>query len=137
MKKSENIKISDLVESHFFKNEDLEKYKYLSDSSIGYENWNSEGIHYIFKINNTIHYNAVLSNNFEIYNQYIQDGWNINREDLFRQILNCEDDEKLLEIEPIKVEYLEKYEKYLIIDGLHRVSYLLNKYGEEYILKIK
>jgi len=95
MKKLEEIKISDLIASHFFKNEDLIKYETVYKNSIGIENWNDSGYHYIFEIKNTIHYKSISNNDFNLYNEYIKDGWNINREDLFRVILENDNDEKL------------------------------------------
>jgi hypothetical protein len=131
------VKISDLIASHFFLHEHIDsgKYKDIILNSIGVEKWNDLGLHYIFNIENTIHYKAIIEKNFSLYNEYIKEGWGIDRENLYKQILNCEDESKLFGVHPLEIKWNPKYEKYLITDGLHRTCYFLSKYGSEYYIK--
>jgi len=131
------IKISDLVASHFFLQEHIDsgKYKDVIKNSIGVEKWSKLGLHYIFKVEDTIHYRVIIEKEFSLYNEYIMEGWGINREHLYNQILQCDDDTKLFETHPLETGWLHKYEKYLIKDGLHRTCYLLHKYGSGYQIK--
>lgn len=81
--------------------------------------------HHCFHIFDTIHYNSLSKNNYELYNKLIiKTKQNEHSEQLFKTLLNNFDINKMNKIDLV---YDEKINKYIITDGVHRLSILLFK----------
>jgi hypothetical protein len=81
--------------------------------------------HYLFKIEDTIQYNALVTNNYNAYNEYIsKTNQNEHSVSIFKQLLY---DFTLEKIGKIKLEFVSSINKFLIRDGVHRISILFFK----------
>ena len=81
--------------------------------------------HDILHIKDSINYKALTTNNFDIYHQYItvtkQEEHSVNN---YKKVLNNFDIKKM---QPLLIEYDSTINKYIIRDGVHRLSILLFK----------
>jgi len=115
-----SFNIDDFVAKHDIKiSNDL--HEFCQNSMIFKDNH-----HYFLKLNNTFHYNALITNNFQTYNSYItQTKQKEHSVEIFQKLLDTFDNTKLY---PIKV-YVElnNKDKKIIIDGVHRLSILKYK----------
>jgi hypothetical protein len=79
--------------------------------------------HIIISITNSIHYNALITNNYNIYNNLIIfTNQKEHSVEIFKTLLNNFD---ITKINKIKVVFNKTIKKYVIIDGLHRLSIML------------
>jgi hypothetical protein len=81
--------------------------------------------HHCFHIFDTIHYNSLLKDNYDIYNYLIIHTKQYEHsENNFKTLLNNFDISK---INKINLEYDDKLDKYIVTDGVHRLCILLFK----------
>ena len=121
-----NIPIESIYCRHTLINDNLKsilhkcKHKYFKNGS--------DKDHYIFHMEDTIHYNALITNNFNLYNEYItKTRQSEHSVTIFKKLLEYFDINK---IEKIKVELITLdcgLKKYVILDGVHRIIILLLK----------
>lgn len=81
--------------------------------------------HYILHIEDTIHYNALISNNYKKYEEYIKT--TLQKEHSVDIFLNLKNNFDVIKMAKIKVQYNYEKNKYIIQDGVHRLSVLLHK----------
>lgn len=83
----------------------------------------NDGKHDILHIYDSLHYKALVTDNFNDYNQYITaTSQQEHSVPVFKELLATFDSSKM---NPIKVEYHEQIGKYVILDGVHRVCLYL------------
>lgn len=81
--------------------------------------------HYYCHITDTINYNAMVSNDYQLYDKWVVDTkQHEHSSDIFKQLIVKFDIDKM---EPIKLQYNYRLNKYTITDGLHRMCILYNK----------
>jgi hypothetical protein len=82
--------------------------------------------HFFFKLENTIHYEALISGNYETYNEYVsityQSDHNLEKYMFLKNNWNLE------LCRPIKIRFDKKLNKFVVEDGVHRLS-LLKYFG--------
>ena len=96
------------------------------------------GIHFLLHIKDSIHYNALKLNNFEIYNNLIISTKQLEHSvESFKKLYNEFDYKQMRKIE---IKYNSNINKYVISDGVHRLSILVfkdllenNKISEKYL----
>lgn len=125
------MKISDLILCHYFNSPLLydAKWQYL------YNDINMKGFYYYYELKDTIHYNALASNDYSLYLKYIEglyDTLNLSEIDKKTNVQNKYEYFKHLcdnfDIEKIgKFEIYPAWDKFTIRDGLHRLSIMLHK----------
>ena len=116
----ENINIDDIYCSHWLTTTDMKeilkdcKYPYFFD-----------GLHYLFHIRDSIHYNSLNNKNFDRYKRYLDTTTQPEHSvDNFINLFNKFDINK---IERINVKYNHRFKKYIIHDGVHRLSIMIYK----------
>jgi len=88
-------------------------------------NYDVDGIHHIFDIEDSIHYNALKTNDYTFYSYYVTTTNQYEHSvEKFKDLLN---NFSLKNMEPIKIKFNNKLKKYIIIDGVHRLSLLVFK----------
>lgn len=81
--------------------------------------------HDIVHIKDTIHYNALINNKYDIYHEYVNDtNQNEHSVNNYKQLINNFDINKM---DRIQIKYNYKLNKYIIHDGVHRLCILLHK----------
>jgi len=109
----EYINIDDIIFKHWI------LFDYDLKDSIGYIQ-----PHYLFEVKNSIHYNTLISGDFEIYNRLITTTNQLEHsENNFKNLIKDFNLDKLLN-EKIIIQWTPSIGKYIIIDGCHRVSIL-------------
>tara|TARA_B110000208_G_C11756952_1_gene425494 strand:- start:147 stop:1199 length:1053 start_codon:yes stop_codon:yes gene_type:complete len=91
--------------------------------------------HYYFNLFDTIHFNTLLNNSYDLYeNLVINTKQKEHSVEIFKNFLINFDIRKM---QKIKLEYNLKYNKYIILDGNHRLAILIFKkiFNEEIPLK--
>jgi hypothetical protein len=118
-----SINLNQIYCNHYLKNKKLQDYcKNPKFESFVYPPYN---VLTSFHIKDSIHYNALIKNNFENYKEYI-DITN-QKEHSLEKFLNLEKNFDINKIDKIKVEYNFEKNKYFIQDGVHRLAILLYK----------
>jgi hypothetical protein len=125
-----SININNIYCSQWLVNEELKKYCEKN-------NYPSFFIspHHIFHLKDTINYKALVNNNYEIYNKYINDtNQEEHNENIFKNLLSNFDINKM---DRINIEYNMDIDKYIVRDGVHRLSIIIFKkiYNENIPLK--
>lgn len=107
----DNIKTDDILFKH------LILFNFDTSKSISFIN-----PHHVFKIEDSIHYNSLLKSNYDDYINLIKTT-NQKEHSLlgFLNLINNFDIKKLL-VNKIKIEWNDKLNKYITIDGCHRLS---------------
>jgi hypothetical protein len=85
----------------------------------------SNNIHKIFNIKDTIHYKSLVSNNYNDYIEYIK--YTNQKEHSLNIFLDLIKNFDINKINKIYIYYVFNTNKYVIADGLHRLSILLFK----------
>ena len=81
--------------------------------------------HHCFSIFDTIHYNSLLKDNYDLYNNLIiNTKQHEHSEQIFKKLINNFDINKM---NKINLEYNETLDKYIVTDGVHRICILLFK----------
>ena len=81
--------------------------------------------HHCFNIFDTIHYNALIKNKYDIYNKLVVDTKQFEHSvDIYQYLLKNFDINKM---DKIKLTYDSKLNKYIITDGIHRICIILFK----------
>lgn len=113
-----NINFEDILLAHF-----------LNFDNVFYKKSNHQEspFMYLFSIENSIHYQAILNRDFSFYNEYVintnqtKDNHTVEN---FKKLLEDFDLEKM---EKIQIKYIPDIKKYRIIDGCHRISCMFLK----------
>lgn len=115
-----SLNIDDIYCSQWLINEDLKKYCENNEYSRFFVK-----PHDILHIKDTINYDAINSNNFVKYNNYISLTRQLEHSvDTFKNLLKNFDIEKM---KPIKLVFNSNIKKYVVQDGVHRLCILLYK----------
>lgn len=115
-----SININDIYILHYLINNELLNYK----NTTKYQSYIVD-IHVAFHIKDSINYNAITTNNFEIYDKLITDTNQVEHSvEIFKNLIKNFDINKM---EPLKIFYNNKIGKYIVFDGVHRLSILLFK----------
>ena len=115
-----SISINDIYCKHWLVNNQLVEHIVRATNNI----FISEP-HHCFHIFDTIHYNSLLKDNYELYNKLIiSTNQYEHTEEKFKSLLNNFDINKMNKIDLV---YDQKIDKYIITDGIHRVCILLFK----------
>ena len=114
-----SININNIYCSHWLKNEYLNSFS-NKEKKFAYIKSNP---HFHFHIKDSIHYNALINNNFDFYKEYI----NITnqREHSLDKFLNLKENFDINKLKKIKIEHNYKSNKYIILDGVHRLCLLV------------
>ena len=99
--------------------------KYTHDINFESFNYPKHIILTSFHIKDTIHYNALIKNNYKDYKLYIE--MTDQKEHSVDKFLNLKNNFDINKMEKICVEYLFDKGKYFVTDGVHRLSILLFK----------
>jgi hypothetical protein len=122
-----SIELKNIYCSHWLTNVDKKiRKKYIRKS----ENYTRP--HHLFLVKNTIHYNAVTSQNMDDYEHYIT-ATNQYEHDVqtFETMIENFSTENMNKIELL---YNDEINKYIVIDGVHRLVLLLhNNIIDDYI----
>jgi hypothetical protein len=118
-----SIKLNQIYCNHFLKNEKLQEFcKNPHFESFSYP---CHKVLTSFHIKDSIHYNALISNNYKNYEEYI---YTTNQQEhSVEKFLKLDRDFDINKMEKIKVLYNFEKNKYFIQDGVHRLSILLYK----------
>jgi len=116
----ENIHIDNIYCNHYLKTKNLKKIINTSKYPI-IENKLHTGLH----IEDSIHYNSLLSNNFNLYNELITK--TKQKEHSVKNFKKLIATFSIKNMEKIKISFNKNYNKFIIIDGVHRLSILLFK----------
>ena len=118
-----SINLNQIYCNHYLKNEKLQGYcKNPQFESFPYP---PHTVLTSFHIKDSIHYNALITNNYENYGEYI---YTTNQKEHSVDIfLNLKRDFDVNKMKKIKVLYNFEKNKYFIQDGVHRLSILLYK----------
>ena len=114
-----SLLLKDIVCKHYLIDELLQKY--ASDIS------NVEYVepHHVFAIEDSIHYNTLKTDDYTLYNHLVTaTSQHEHSVDIFKNLLATFDLDKM---EPICLKYDMNLGKYVITDGLHRITILLHK----------
>ena len=114
-----SILIDDILCKHWLKDNKLKEYLNLVDNYIYDEP------HYCFNIKDSIHYNALMNNNYDTYN-YLINITNQKEHSLINFKL-LQNEFCLEKMTPINVIFNNKLNKYIITDGVHRLSIMVFK----------
>lgn len=88
-------------------------------------NYLTTDTHYFCPITETINYNSLISNDYKLYNEWVINTKQIeHNSETFKKLINEFDMDKM---EPIKIYYNYKLNKYVVSDGLHRICILYHK----------
>ena len=117
-----SIDLNQLYCSHNLKNDKLKKFCKTQFESFVHPDWEPLTC---LDIKDSIHYNTLITNNYETYEEYI----NITDQkehsvDTFKNLLKNFDIEKM---KPIKLVFNSNIKKYVVQDGVHRLCILLYK----------
>ena len=111
---------------HIYGSHNIIKYPNLNNRKTLYETYMlSNNIHKIFNIKDTIHYNALVSNNYNDYVEYIKKV--VQKEHNLENFLALIKNFDIKKMNKINLYYDFETNKYIINDGLHRLSILLFK----------
>ena len=118
-----SINLNQIYCNHYLKNKKLQGYcKNPQFESFTYP---PHTVLTSFHIKDSIHYNALITNNYENYEEYI---YTTNQKEHSVEIfLNLKRDFDVNKMKKIKVLYNFEKNKYFIQDGVHRLSILLYK----------
>lgn len=108
------MKFSDIAVKH------SNKFKYNISKRIAYLE-----PHYIFNIEDCVHYRCLVSDNFNDYKMLLNVTDQPEHSLIKFKTLICEFDIK--KMEPVIVSFNPKIKKYLVEDGCHRLSIMLYK----------
>jgi len=81
--------------------------------------------HYFFDVKNCFIYRALLENDYEIYNKYIE--YTNQKDHSEEKLKNLLENFEIEKMDKIDVVYNRKWKKFKVIDGTHRISILLFK----------
>lgn len=81
--------------------------------------------HHIIPIKKSIHFNSLVNNNYELYNELIIK--TKQKEHSLQNFKNLIENFDIKKMNKIKIQYNNIIDKYVIQDGLHRISILLFK----------
>lgn len=109
-----SIKFSDIAVKH------LINFNYDTSDCITFLN-----PHYVFSIENSIHYKSLINNNFDDYKMLLNT--TIQPEHSLSNYKKLIDRFNLKTMDPIKLTFNPEIKKYLVEDGVHRVSILKYK----------
>lgn len=116
-----SIHIDDIYCNHWLKNDKLKSFC----SNIKYHSFYPNDVHTSFHIKDSIHYNSLINNNFDNYDEYIKTTEQQDHSvEIFKNLYENFDINKM---KKIRVIYNYQHNKYIIHDGLHRLSILLFK----------
>ena len=90
--------------------------------------------HYVFTIENSIHYQALVTNDYTRYRRLVKDQPE-HSEEIFT---NLQQNFDINKIGKIQLEWNEMLQKYLVNDGCHRLSIMKHRnieLKEEYLCK--
>lgn len=110
------IKLNNFVVSHLLVKG--QKEKNLIEKSIKYI-----APHYIFNIQDCIHYNSLITNNFEDYINLLKN--TKQPEHSLEKFLKLKEEFNLDKLDKIECLYDSKLDKFIVLDGVHRMSILL------------
>ena len=82
------------------------------------------GSHYLFRIKDTIHYKSLEGSDYSDYDKYITSSEQFDH--TTKKFIRLQQKFDVSKMKPIVVEYDEYYDKYIIQDGVHRLSILLH-----------
>ena len=89
------------------------------------DNWIFNKPHYILPILDSIHYQALITNDFTNYINLLNTTYQPEHSlEIFKRLINTFD---LNKIDKIKIEYSIPLKKFIILDGLHRLSIIIFK----------
>ena len=115
-----SLKINDIYIKHYLINDEL-KLNFKNTKHPSY----IIGVHTCFHIEDSINYKSLINDNFNIYNKLITDTKQREHNiDIYKNLLNNFD---ITKMDLIQVEYESKIKKYIVTDGIHRLSILLFK----------
>lgn len=126
-----SINIEQIYGSH-----NIIKYPKANKTKTVYETFlMPNNIHKIFNIKDTIHYKSLVSNNYNDYIEYIK--YTNQKEHSLNIFLDLIKNFDINKINKIYIYYVFNTNKYVIADGLHRLSIILfnNIFKEEIPLK--
>ena len=117
-----SIDLNQLYCSHNLKNDKLKKFCKTQFESFVHPDWEPLTC---LDIKDSIHYNTLITNNYETYEEYI----NITdqKEHSVDTFINLKKNFDINKMEKIKIRYNFKHNKFIIEDGVHRLSILLYK----------
>ena len=111
-----SININDIHCKHLLKF--IPKYKNQNKMFLSYP-------HTIFSVSDTIQYNAIKNNDFSDYEKLLNTTNQPEHSlEIFKKLIETFDIQK---IEKIKLIYNKEINKYIITDGVHRISIILFK----------
>jgi len=89
------------------------------------EFYTKEAVHYLYTVENSIHYKCLVSGDYSDYNNLITT--TNQSEHSLQKFLKLKDtfDTSFLESNKIVLDWHESYSKYTVIDGAHRLAILL------------
>jgi hypothetical protein len=98
------------------------KFKYDTKKS-----YSKEKEHHLFKVEDSIHYNCIMKNEYSDYEKLITTTKQKEHSlDKFLKLMNEFDVEKLIK-NKIVLQWNRKYEKYIVLDGCHRLAIIMYK----------
>ena len=81
--------------------------------------------HHLFNVGDSIHFKTLVSGDFSDYNKLIETTKQLEHSEIiYRKLIN---DFKVELLSPIKLEWNDKYDKYVVLDGCHRLAILKYK----------
>ena len=116
----EDIHIDDIYCRHCLISSNLKKIIHTSKYPILEEEW-----HTVLHIEDSIHYNTLVTNNYNLYNELITK--TKQKEHSVINYKNLIETFSIKNMEKIKISFNKNYNKFIIIDGVHRLSILLFK----------
>jgi glutaredoxin-related protein len=121
------INISEIYIMHNLKNKNLDYYNIKPNFEYICEPNQNGDTFALLHVKDTIHYNALKTNNFKYYEEYIKLAKQHDHN--LKTFLRLRDSFNLRKMRNIKVKYCKDLNKYILYGGTHRLSILtFNQY---------